>query len=84
MSTKINGVTYFSAAEITQELEISRQTLWRWRQEGKIPAGHRYRSKQILFTMHEVEAIQRFANRLEPIEPPDVEQPRLFNTHQFG
>ena len=34
--------------------------------------------------MHEVEAIRRFANRLEPIEPPDVEQPGLFNTHQLG
>jgi predicted DNA-binding protein (UPF0251 family) len=84
MSTKINGVTYFSAVEVTQELEISRQTLWRWRQEGKIPVGHRYRGKHVLFTMHEVEAIRRFANRLEPIESPDREQPELFDTQQFG
>lgn len=84
MSTKIDGVTYFSAAEVTQELGISRQTLWRWRQEGKIPVGHRYRDRKLLFTAHEVEAIRRFANRIEPIEQPDVDQPGLFDRQHVG
>lgn len=84
MSIKINGVTYFSATEVTRELGISRQTLWRWRQEGKIPTGHRYRDRQVLFTIHEIEAVRQFANRVEPIAQPDVEQPGLFNGHHFG
>jgi hypothetical protein len=78
MSIQINGVTYFSATEITQELAVSRQTLWRWRQEGKIPAGHRYRDRKILFTAHEAETIRQFANRIEPIDQPDLHQPDLF------
>ena len=79
MSNKIDGVTYFSMGEVTRELKISRQTLWRWRQEGKIPTGHRYRDRKVLFTEREAEAIRRFANRIEPIEQPDVEQPDLFD-----
>ena len=67
MVLKVNGKTYFSTTEILQELGISRQTLWRWRQEGKIPLGHRYRDGKVLFTACEVEAIQQFAHRLEPI-----------------
>ncbi len=84
MSVKIAGVTYFSAAEVTQELGISRQTLWRWRQEGRIPPGHRYRNRRVLFTTHEVEAIRQFANRVEPIEHPEIEQPRLFDGKRVG
>jgi len=78
MSMQINGVTYFSAAEIAQELAVSRQTIWRWRQEGKIPAGHRYRDRKLLFTVREVEAIRQFANRVEPIDQSDAQQPDLF------
>jgi hypothetical protein len=33
----------------------------------------------VLFTTHEVEAIRQFANRVEPIAHPEVEQPRLFD-----
>ena len=84
MSTKIEGITYFSAGEVTEELGISRQTLWRWRQEGHIPPGNRYRNRNILFTAHEVEVIRQFANRVEPIAHPDVEQPRLFDGKQSG
>jgi predicted site-specific integrase-resolvase len=75
MSVKISGVIYFSTADVTEELRISRQTLWRWRQNGRIPPGHRYRNRYVLFTKREVEAIRHFANRIEPIAHPDVEQP---------
>jgi predicted site-specific integrase-resolvase len=79
MGIKIGGITYVSAAEVIGELGISRQTLWRWRQEGKIPPGYRYRDRQVLFHAHAVETVRRFANRLEPIEPPEVDQPGLFD-----
>lgn len=37
MAEKIEGIDYVSSTEMTAELGISRQTLWRWRTEGKIP-----------------------------------------------
>ena len=67
MILKINGKTYFSTNHILQQVGISRQTLWRWRQEGKIPPGHRYRDGKVLFTSCEVEIIKRFADHVEPI-----------------
>jgi predicted site-specific integrase-resolvase len=71
MILRINDTTYFSTTQILQELGISRQTLWRWRQQGKIPPGHRYRDGKVLFTAREVEAIKQFANHIEPIGRPD-------------
>ena len=65
---EIDGITYFSVSELLVELGVSRQTLWRWRQQRKIPSGHRYRDKSILFTTDEVELIRQYANRIEPTE----------------
>ena len=67
MPIQIDGVKYFSATDVLNGVSVSRQTLWRWRQEGKIPAGHRYRDRQVLFTAEEVESIRQFENRIEPI-----------------
>ena len=78
--TKINGTAYFTAPEILKDLGIARQTLWRWRQQEKIPAGHRYRDKILLFTSDEVEEIRQFANRVESIEQNNKHQLKLFNT----
>jgi predicted DNA-binding transcriptional regulator AlpA len=83
LSIKINGNTYFPATEVIKKLGIARQTLWRWRQEGKIPPGHRYRDKQLLFTSDEVEAIVQFANRIEPISHDDEHQLRLFGSKKI-
>jgi hypothetical protein len=80
---EIDGVSYFSTSELLVELGVSRQTLWRWRQQRKIPAGHRYRDKTILFTADEVELIRQYANRIEPTEKttkqPGFRQLGLFN-----
>jgi len=75
---EIDGIQYVSAAELAKELGIARQTLWRWRSEGKIPPGHRFRSSRIVFTPTEAEAIRRHALRLEPIDPVDANQLNLF------
>jgi len=77
-SIKINGTEYFSATEVLNKLGIARQTLWRWRQQGKIPAGHRYRDRILVFTSDEVEEIKQFANRVEQIEPNNRLQLKLF------
>jgi predicted DNA-binding transcriptional regulator AlpA len=68
MPVTIEGEQYFTNSEVSDQLQVSRQTLWRWREKGTIPAGLRYRTRQVLFTADEVEAIRQFANKLEPIE----------------
>jgi predicted DNA-binding transcriptional regulator AlpA len=79
MPIQIDGVEYFTAADIHRDLGVARQTLWRWRKAGKIPRGRRYRDRQIVFVRDEVEAIREYANRLEPTEPSDANQLKLFN-----
>jgi Helix-turn-helix domain len=75
---EIDGVEYFTAADVAAVLKISRQTLWRWRRAGKIPLGHRFRDGQTFFTRNEVEEIKEFAQRIEPIDAPDRSQLELF------
>ena len=69
----------FFLTEICEELRASRQTFWRWRQEGKIPAGYRHRHRRLLFTSAERQSIHEFANHLEPADAPGSSQLRLFN-----
>jgi len=64
-----------TATDVLEQVPVTRQTLWRWRQEGKIPAGHRYRNRQVVFTPDEVEAIREYANRVEPIGDPKADGP---------
>ena len=68
MPVTIAGEEYYTNSEVSDELKVSRQTLWRWREKGCIPVGLRYRTRQVLFKADEVEAIRQFANRLVPIE----------------
>jgi excisionase family DNA binding protein len=76
---EVDGITYLSLNEISKRLNLSRQTIWRWRQQGKIPGGHRFRSRQVVFSSEEVEAIRQYANRIEPINT-DIRQLGLFQT----
>lgn len=68
MPVLIDGELYHTHSEVSDQLSISRQTLWRWREKGRIPSGLRYRTRQVLFNRDEVEVIRQFANHLEPIE----------------
>ena len=77
MPLELNGTVFFAQGEVADALGVSRQTLWRWRQEGRIPSGRRYRGNQVVFSQDEVELIQDYANRLEPLEI-DPSQLRLF------
>ena len=63
----IDGTTYLSLDQVAEEIQVSRTTLWRWRQSGKVPAGHRYRGRLTLFTLSELAEIRDYANRLAPI-----------------
>lgn len=68
MPFEVDGVKYFTADEVAERAEISRQTLWRWRQEGLVPAGRKYRRRRLLFSDQDLRAILDFAHRLEPVE----------------
>lgn len=72
MPSAIEGVEYFTAADIQREVGVVRQTLWRWRRTRVIPPGLRYRSKTIAFTRADVEAIREYSNRLEPADSPQL------------
>jgi transcriptional regulator with XRE-family HTH domain len=78
MPLTIEGVEYFSAAEVAESLGVSRVTLWRWRNGKKIPQGHRLRGHQVIFTLGELDAIREFALRVEPIVDEPIDQLTLF------
>jgi len=79
MPIEIQGIVYFTANEVAESVEVSRQTLWRWRRDGSVPEGRRFRSGQTLFTESEVAAIRDFANRVEPVDLGRRDQIGLFN-----
>lgn len=66
MAITINGTTYHSAADLVRDLGISRQTLWRWRKDGLIPAGYVLRKRHVLFTEEEAAAVRAYATLIEP------------------
>jgi len=66
---QIDGVSYFTAAQVAEAANVSRQTLWRWRTQGKVPAGQRYRDRIVLFTKDDFVSVLEYANRLEPATP---------------
>ena len=68
MPLKIQGVEYYTVSDVLERLDVSRQTLWRWRQEGKIPAGQRFRNRHVVFTPQQVLDIEAFAYQLDPID----------------
>ncbi len=75
---EIDGVEFFGLADVADELGVSRQTLWRWRRSGSIPAGFRFRDRRVFFTVAEVEKINAYANHLEPIDQSNPNQMSLF------
>jgi predicted DNA-binding transcriptional regulator AlpA len=64
----IEGRRFFTTEDAATAFSVSRQSLWRWRREGRIPAGHRLRNRQVVFTEAEFEQIREYATWLEPIQ----------------
>lgn len=64
MAMEVNGVTYYTAAEVASEAGVSRQTLWRWRQDGSVPAGWKYQGRRVLFQAAELELVLQQAKRV--------------------
>jgi predicted DNA-binding transcriptional regulator AlpA len=43
MPIKVSGKRFFNVTDVTEIVEVSRQSIWRWHKAGKIPDGRRYR-----------------------------------------
>ena len=82
MPVKIQGETYYSSADVSHEIGVSRQTFWRWRQDGKVPLGRKYRDRQLLFTAAEFDRVREYAHRLEPVAPTSAKQYVLFKRQE--
>src|SRR6266576_3725343 len=80
-AVEINGVKYFTLDDVAAAVGRTRVTIWRWRQDGVIPQGHRDRRRRVLFTSGELEAVRAFASSVEPILPPDHQQLTLFGNN---
>lgn len=78
MPLGIGGLEYLTAAEVCELVCVSRQTLWRWRQDARIPPGLRFRGKRLVFSPDEVEQIRSYASSLEPAGQPFNTQLGLF------
>lgn len=81
MPVEISGKRFFTVTDLTEIVGVTRQTIWRWRRDGRVPTGRRYRGQNIVFTREEVEEIYAHAHRLEPSDVGDDvrEQLKLFD-----
>jgi len=66
MPEELGGTTYYTTSEVLEAVGISRQTLWRWRQEPSFPQGGRLRGR-LLFTEQDLDQIREFAFGVEPV-----------------
>lgn len=67
METLVIGKSrYVAATELMEVCGISRQTLWRWREAGLVPAGSMHRNR-VVFTEAEAKQVREFADRLVPL-----------------
>lgn len=71
MPVEISGKRFFTVSDVAEIVEVTRQTIWRWRRDGQVPSGRRYRGQKVVFTRGEVEEIYAHAHRLEPSDVGD-------------
>ena len=76
----IEGRRFLTIEDAATTFSVSRQSLWRWRKEGRIPAGHRLRNRQVVFSEAEFQQIRDYATWLEPICLGDVKGVRTTQT----
>ena len=65
MPIELAGHVYYYTEELVLLLDVSRQSLWRWRRAEKIPRGQKIGGKAVLYSQDELEAIRRYVNRFE-------------------
>lgn len=84
MPVEISGAQFYSVTEVAEVADVTRQTIWRWRKDSKIPEGRKYRGRNVVFTQDELEEIYAYAHRLEPSGETDdfTDQLNLFEQRQ--
>jgi cysteine desulfurase len=65
MPTEIDGSIFYSCTDVATACHVSRQTIWRWRQEGSVPVGRARRGRHVVFSATELEYIRAHAQQLE-------------------
>ena len=77
----VNGRKYYTLNEVAEILGRHRSTVWRWKDQGLIPAGLRYCDQHLLFSPSELAEAYAYANRLIPDDqrPGLQDQLDLFN-----
>ena len=61
LPTVKEGTTFFSITEVAASCGVSRQTFWRWRQDGSVPQGRQDRNARFMFTEAELDLTRAFA-----------------------
>jgi cysteine desulfurase len=75
MPDEIDGSIFFTGKEVAEACGVSRQTIWRWRQGGMIPAGRARRGGPVVFTKAEFEYIRAKAvncSAEQRAAPPEI------------
>jgi len=65
MPTEIDGSIFYSCTDVASACGVSRQTIWRWRQDGLIPIGRSRRGRSVVFSSTELEYIRAHAGQVE-------------------
>ncbi|CAN0509968.1 unnamed protein product, partial [Phaeothamnion confervicola] len=50
---ELQGESYLRQTEVADLVGVSRQTLWRWRQDRLVPPGKKFRDTQVIYTAEE-------------------------------
>lgn len=79
MPIVLDGSSFYYCSEVASGCGVSRQTIWRWRTDGAIPAGRTIRGRRVLFTASELDLIRDHANRLEAKQPTTADSIYLDN-----
>jgi hypothetical protein len=67
----VNGNEFFTLTQVAKAAGVTRQTLWRWRVELRVPQGRRYRDRIVLYTAAEQADVCRFASRMNSLDDGD-------------
>lgn len=64
-STKINMSEIFSMGEAVKKIGVTKNTLYRWEKDNKIPKVKRDRNNHRLFTQEDIDQIIAFKNQVK-------------------